>query len=267
MSVGISVSDVLAVSSLAKDICSCLKENGGAKTEYQDLERELECLQKALIHLDRLHSNKPSPTIDSIRFAALSCRRPLEEFLRKIRRYETSLGPGCTKKSLQVQIDKVRFRFGQNDDIRKLQNYLSVHLATINILLAEHGLETMMLASEEAESERLQIHQRLDDTQQLLRRIQDNISAQTATIFNAMSILTKVHSIVSGETQSPWVSLKEIVVKACVSTQQIYSVVLDIKASLARRLDIRWTFFQDPSSAKMPLAEKFQCLLNMILQL
>lgn len=214
MSVGISVSDVLAASSLAKDICSCLKEIGGAKAEYQDLERELECLQKALTHLDRLQSKKPSPTIDSIRFAALSCRRPLEEFLGKIRRYETSLGPECTKKSLQGQLDKIRFRFGQSDEIRKLQNYLSVHLGTINILLAEHGLETLMLASEDADSERLQIHQRLDDTQNLLRRVQDNISAQTATVLNGMSILAKVHSIVSGETQSPWASMKEIVVKA-----------------------------------------------------
>lgn len=257
MSVGISARDVLAVSSLAKDICSCLKEIGGAKTEYQDLERELECLQKALTHLDRLQSKKPSPTIDSIRFAALSCRRPLEEFLRKIRRYETSLGPECTKKSLQGQLDKIRFRFGQSDDIRKSQNYLSVHLGTINILLAEHGLETMMLASEEAESERLQIHQRLDDTQNLLRRVQDNISAQTATVLNGMSILAKVHSIVSGETQSSWASMKEIVAKACVSTQQIYSVVLDIKASIASKVDVRWSFFQDPLICEDALGRKF----------
>ncbi|CAH0022954.1 unnamed protein product [Clonostachys rhizophaga] len=257
MSVGISARDVLAVSSLAKDICSCLKEIGGAKTEYQDLERELECLQKALTHLDRLQSKKPSPTIDSIRFAALSCRRPLEEFLRKIRRYETSLGPGCGKKSLQGELDKLRFRFGQSDEIRKLQNYLSVHLGTINILLAEHSLETMMLASEEAESERLRIHQRLDDTQQILRRVQDNTSAQTAAYFNAMSILNKVHSILSGEAQSPWAFMKEIVVKACVSTQQIYSVVLDIKASIASKVDVRWSFFQDPLICEDALGRKF----------
>lgn len=214
MSFGLSFGDFIAVSSLAKDICLCLRDIGGSKTEYQDLERELDCLQKALVHLDRLQSRKSTPTIDSIQFAALSCRRPLEDFLRNIRKYEESLGSRSIRTSPRTQLDKIRFRFGQNDEIRKLQNYLNVHIGTINILLTEHGLETMMLASEESELERLQIRQRLDDTQQILRQVQHSVSAQTTTIFNAMAILGKVHSIVSGETRSPLVALKEIVVKA-----------------------------------------------------
>ena len=67
MSFGFSVGDFIAVGSLIKDISSCLQDAGGSKTEYQELLRELECLQQALHHLDKLQNGGSSSTnLDSI---------------------------------------------------------------------------------------------------------------------------------------------------------------------------------------------------------
>jgi hypothetical protein len=52
---------------------------GGAKFDYQKPIRELDSLDKALKHVDRLKN----PTADSIKCSALTCRYPLEDFLNK----------------------------------------------------------------------------------------------------------------------------------------------------------------------------------------
>jgi len=53
MSFSLLISDFLAVGKLIVDIISCLREVGGSKSEYCDVVLEFECLQKALIYLDR----------------------------------------------------------------------------------------------------------------------------------------------------------------------------------------------------------------------
>jgi hypothetical protein len=207
MSFGFSVGDFLAVGKLIVDISSCLKEVGGAKAEYQDLIRELECLQQALIHFDRFRPNE-SVDVDSIKYTALSCKRPLEEFLCKLRRYDTSLGPSATGRPWKVPVDKVRFMLGQKDDVRKLQSYLSVHVGTLNILLAEHGLETMNIESKKSDADRLQIKERLDHTKGILTQVQSTMSQQVTALHHVGSMLEGLYRMVSGEMKASWKTLE-----------------------------------------------------------
>jgi hypothetical protein len=132
------------------------RDSGGSETEYQDLVRELELLHNALQHLDKLNTaTNPSPSLDSIKYAALSCRHPLEQILNKIQRYDKSLRlwAGYNMKSLRKTADKLRWALGQMDEIQILQSYINVHVGTINVLLAEHVLESMSIASAKAEAE------------------------------------------------------------------------------------------------------------------
>ena len=93
MSFGFSVGDFIAVGSLITDIASSLQEAGGSKSEYQEILRELEGLERALSYLDKVKSGDAcSMNIASIKYAALSCRRPLEQFLNKIKKYDNALG-------------------------------------------------------------------------------------------------------------------------------------------------------------------------------
>jgi hypothetical protein len=54
MSFGFSVGDFIAAGKLISDIINSLSDVGGSKSEYQELVRELESLQFALRHLDKL---------------------------------------------------------------------------------------------------------------------------------------------------------------------------------------------------------------------
>lgn len=150
----------------------------------------------------------------------------------------------------------MRWAFGEKDEIKKLQSYLNIHIGTINILLAEHGLEKMNLASEKGELDQLHIRERLENTKSLMQWIKDSVIAQTAALQTTNSMLTKLFGMVSGEIGSSLKSLSEMVAKVCVSTQQIYGVVLEIRGSLATP-DGRWTFFQAPLIVEDALGFKF----------
>jgi hypothetical protein len=92
MSFRFLVGDFIVVGSLIADIVSSLREAGGSKSEYQEILCELEGLEHALSYLDKLYSGDAcSTSIALIKYAALSCRRPLEKFLTNIKKYDNTL--------------------------------------------------------------------------------------------------------------------------------------------------------------------------------
>ncbi|KAI1207866.1 uncharacterized protein F4807DRAFT_168689 [Annulohypoxylon truncatum] len=257
MSFGFSVGDFLAVSKLAKDIISSLKDSGGSRTDYQNLARELECLQAALIHLDRLTATRTPQDLAAIKYAALSCRRPLEEFLVRIRKYDRSLGIQSRPNPVKGVIDKITFPLTSRDEVQKLQAYLSVHIGTINILLAEYGLESMQLATETTESSQIKMKTWLENTDSLLSGMQTSVVSKMNAVLENITSLEKVYRILSGELKASLQLFQDAVANVCVSTQQIYAVILEIQASITATPDIRWTFFQEPLIVEDALGRKF----------
>ncbi|OBT40995.1 hypothetical protein VE00_08259 [Pseudogymnoascus sp. WSF 3629] len=257
MSFGFSVGDFLAVGKLILDITNTLGDAGGSKSEYQELLRELESLNHALKHLDKLSANTRSASLKSIKYTALSCRLPLERFLGKIQKYDRALGIwGGEANLVKNTADKLRWAFREKDEINKLQSYLNIHIGTINILLAEHGLERMNLASEKGELDQLHIRERLENANSIMERIKDSVVALAIVGRNNTSMLTTLFRMVSGELHSSLKSLGEMVAKVCVSTQQIYTVVLEIRGSL-NTPNAKWSFFQDPIIVEDALGFKF----------
>jgi hypothetical protein len=229
MSFGFSIGDFLAVGKLIVEIQSSLSDTQGSKSEYQELVRELEALQSVLRHLDKLQqSNAPSPTLDSIKYAALSCQRPLEDFLGRIAEYDKSLGIWEKKNAFSKTADKLRWTFRQKDDIRKLQSYLNVHVGTINMLLAEHGLEKMDLVSNKIESNNFEVRQKLDSTQCILQIVKDGVSAQALIVQNTQSMLSRLFQMVSGEIMTPWSSLGEMVAKVWYVGLFVKSILFEV---------------------------------------
>jgi hypothetical protein len=216
MSFGFSVGDFIAVGKLFKDISSCLQDTGGAKADYQELVHELECLQQALQHLDRLQhssSSAPSLNLDSIKYAALSCRRPLEQFLGKIQKYDRSLGIWGKSGIVRNTTDKLKWGFSSKEEVRRLQNYLNIHAGTINILLAEHGLEKMDIVSDKAAADQLHIRERLETTQGFLASISGSLNTQALVIGTTQRMTTRLCEMINGEFRTSWRSLGEMVAK------------------------------------------------------
>jgi hypothetical protein len=215
MSFGCSIGDFIAAAELITNITNSLRDAGGSKSEYQELVRELEYLQSTLQHLDRLGSSKSSSstTLDSIKCAALSCRNPLQEFLHKIEKYDKSLGVRGTNRGFRATTDKLRWSFGHKVEVCKLQNYLNVHVGTINILLAEYGLEVMDLAATKADTDQQHIRERLEKSERLIRSVKDNFATQAMLVQNTNSMVGKLLQLISGEFTTSWKSLGEIVAK------------------------------------------------------
>ncbi|OCL06463.1 hypothetical protein AOQ84DRAFT_410939 [Glonium stellatum] len=264
MSFGFSVGDFIAVGKLITDIVSCFQSAGGSASGYQELLRELDLLQHALRHLEKLSSKSSSTNIDSIKYAALSCRRPLEHFLGKARKYEKSLGLRTKSGVLRAAADKVEWAFRQKDEIQKLQSYLNVHVGIINLLLAEHGLEKMDLASQKTEEDQHRVYERLENTRSHLKTIKDNCLAQAVVIQSTNSMLARLLEMINGEFRISWRSFRDM---------QTYAVVLEIRSSLIAAPDARWSFFQAPLIVEDALGRKFPVpseynyeLLNMIIK-
>ncbi|KAI0189040.1 hypothetical protein F4808DRAFT_445793 [Astrocystis sublimbata] len=255
MSFGFSVGDFLAAGQLVADLISSLRDVGGSKSEYQALVIELDCLQKTFIRLDSIPVNQSSPALEAVKYTALSCRRPLEDFLGKIRKYEQSLGTGAKEGPIRTTVDKVRFAFGQKDEVQKFQSYLHAHVQTINLLLSEHGVARANSLSDQVDRHTNGILDRIDTGHNQLTNIQGDISLQAGSVMRSESILKKLFAVVNGDVASPLASLESMVTKACVAVQQIYTTVLEIRTNMVST-DARWSFFQSPCLFEDALGRK-----------
>lgn len=98
MSFGFSVKDFLTITNLISSINCSLKSSGGSTSDYQELVRELDLLQRALTDIEHL-AGPPSelPSVNAIKCSALNCQYVLDEFSGKLRKYEKSLGNGAVE--------------------------------------------------------------------------------------------------------------------------------------------------------------------------
>ena len=211
MSFGISVGDFIAVGKLICDISSCLKNAGGAKTEYQDLVLGLDCLQKALTHLKGLQPQHSQFDLEAIKYTALSCKRPLVEFLDRLKKYEPSLGPLSTSSKWKAPVDKLRFKLSMKDDIQRMQSYLSVHVGILNLLLSKYSLETMGMVQKQLGMDFLQVTEQLEATNKSLSGIQSSMSNQSTAMYTAGTLLGGLCRIVNGEILTSLISLAKMV--------------------------------------------------------
>ena len=140
MSFGFSVGDFLALGKLVVKVTDSLKDASGARSEYLDTLRALSDLDAALLCLNKLHSNGfPSSTLESLKYAVLSCRRPLEDFQASMKRYDKRLGLGASEGRIRSTSSKLSWEFQQKKALSQLRNYLDIHVACINIKLNEYS--------------------------------------------------------------------------------------------------------------------------------
>jgi len=141
MSFGFSAGDFLAAGKLIASVISSLPSVGGSASEYQELERELHGLQRALSEIEHLRGTPDQQiSINAIKCAALNCQFVLEEFAGKVTKYEKSLGSGELVGKLRGLGRKVRWRLEMKDAVMKLRAYLIAHVGSINMRLLTQGL-------------------------------------------------------------------------------------------------------------------------------
>ena len=235
-----SVGDIIAVAQIVTQIISALSDSRGSAVEYQQLFAELRSLQKALDYLDKLATRRGREveTLDSIKLAAATCRRPLEAFQKKIEKYHRFLGgdivnsddsDDCStysnaessrkdtckfglKKKLRSAARKIQWEFTMKNEVQRLQIYLSVHIETINTLLAIYGLETIEFDAVANRESHDKLKDLVNGTQRTLDRVSGNLDAQALAVKNTSNTVEKLLGIVTG-WDAPWKTINNLVSK------------------------------------------------------
>ena len=203
MSFGFSVGDFLAAGKLVAEIIGSLRDAGGAREEYQELIRELESLDRALKHVDRLSG----PTADNIKCAALMCRYPLEEFRRRVTKpYERTLGVRSAAGIAESTKRKLQWTFGKGGDVAKLRDYLSIHIGIINMELLAAGLESLGSPAGSAVCQQ-GVHREMEQSRVALNNLDSRVQNQSSLVRAIESSVGSLLGIIRNDVLS---SLKEL---------------------------------------------------------
>lgn len=123
-----------------RKITQALKETGGASSEYQAAVIELKGLKHALQHLQALEPTEDNLShVNAIRGMALACQLPLREFLTKLEKYESSLGPWVDRTTYRGAGSKARWALEFAAEVEKLRALVAAKQISINLLLATHA--------------------------------------------------------------------------------------------------------------------------------
>lgn len=145
MSFGFSVGDFLATARVIKDIVTALRNSSASS--YRELVLELDGLQRALDGVEHLKCSPNQQTaLNGIKVAALVCQHPLEEFAKKLKKFEQYggldqiVGNRSKMDKLKVLGRKLQWRFSMEEEVMKLRAYVAAHVGSINMRLLTLGL-------------------------------------------------------------------------------------------------------------------------------
>lgn len=122
---------------LVKRVTKALKETGGASAEYQLVVIELKGLKNILRHLERLEPTEDNVThLNASRGMALACQLPLRDFMVKLEKYESTLGPFADKSSLRAMARKSKWAVVIAEEIERSRAMVAAKNIRLNLLLA-----------------------------------------------------------------------------------------------------------------------------------
>ena len=232
MAFGFGIGDFIAVGKLIKDVHDFLNQINQSSSNYQELRRELDNLQKALHHVDKLNSKVDRELLAVVKITALSCQYPLIQFLQKIGKYETSLGPKRVRlsKSLTGWKQLIQWTF-LDKEVMQLRHYIGVHVGTINMMLMTHGLEVLNAASAQA-----------TENQKGMLAISHEIQQQRG---ETKSLISQLLGVVMDQILPQISTLVDLAQRVSQSNLDLFNLLFKMQTDVALRTSPT-TWFQEP---------------------
>jgi Fungal N-terminal domain of STAND proteins len=133
---GFSAGDFVAALKLVGTVIDALRDSGEAGTAYRELFRELHSLETALLYVRRLDGEEiPQAEIISLRQVAAQCQSTIDDFGKKVQKYQPHLGFNHSPTPVKSGWMKIRWAVCKKDDIAKFKARLVGHTEAINILI------------------------------------------------------------------------------------------------------------------------------------
>ena len=143
------------------------------------------------------------------------CRQPLEDFHRKIQKFEKHLGVGNSREMLKDAAKKAQWAFGlgKNDEVGRLRSYLDIHIGVINMQLVQYGFEKADIASEERAADHQALKNSMDESVREVKGVRGSIQAQALVVKESNSMVRTLLDMVGGDIGAPLKALTGVITK------------------------------------------------------
>lgn len=170
------VADLLLLQGLVKRISKALKETGGASSEYQLVVIELKSLENILRHLETLQPAEDNVTqINAIRGMALACQLPLRDFMIKLERYESTLGPFADKRTLRAMAKKSKWAVVFAEEVERLRAMVAAKNISLNLLLAMNTQQSLAHIGVQVEEKHSDLMSKAAEHRAALHKVQEGM--------------------------------------------------------------------------------------------
>jgi len=133
---GFSAVDFFAAIELVATVIDALRESGDAGSEYREIVRQLYSLETALLRVKRLEVDPAQNSeLVSLQQAAAQCQRTIDNFWKKIQKYQPHLGAGGSNSRLKDGWMKIKWAVCRKEDLARFKADLVGHTESIQLLL------------------------------------------------------------------------------------------------------------------------------------
>lgn len=141
MSFGFSAGDFIAALELVATVIDALRESGGVTSEYREIVRQLYSPGStsslfALIRVKRLDVDPAqNAELISLQQAAAQCQRTIDNFWKKVQKYQRHLRAGGSSSRLKDGWMKIQWAVCKKEDLARFKADLVGHTESIQLLL------------------------------------------------------------------------------------------------------------------------------------
>jgi hypothetical protein len=132
-----------------------------------------------------------------LNYTALSCRHVLEDFAKKIEKYETSLGTRAQPSTLRGVTAKVRWGMEEKSEVQNLRERLNAHNGSVNTLLAQLGLERMEVGFSRLECSSDRVVEITNETHCSVTRIESSVEKHESLLSGLSLSIPRLFSVLA----------------------------------------------------------------------
>ena len=133
---GFSVGDFIAALRLVDTVVDALRESGRSSANFQELLAELQSLKAALHSVDQLQlHDDQQPELLALKQASAQCQITVENFWKRIMKYQPHLGATGTDFRLKSGWMKIKWAFCKKEDLARFKVDVQAHTQSIMILM------------------------------------------------------------------------------------------------------------------------------------
>jgi hypothetical protein len=133
---GFSAGDFIAAINLVSTVVNALRETGDSSGEYRELMGQLYTLETALLRVKRLDLDESQQAeIIALRQAAAQCQRTIDDFWKRIEKYQPFLRTGGSASRMKDGWMKIKWALCKKEDVVRFKADLMAHTQSIELML------------------------------------------------------------------------------------------------------------------------------------